>query len=205
MIRRSCSRLALLTGIMLIMTGCAGGGPSAFLADPLSGQWTVAVMPFANYTPARDAAPQLQQIAGLELFVLPHVSLVEPGIVEAALAEEPWILSDRIPPDVVDSLGVKTGADALLLGSVLEFGYRDSEVGPMPQVALSLRLIETPGGEILWSSVHSRDGEDRESVFGMGREQSLQSLAIATVREMIDTFPKEEEGGRRPPAKGDSQ
>jgi len=70
---------------------------------------------------------------------------------------------------------------------VLAYGYRDGDV---PQVSLSLRLLAVPGGEVLWSGVHNRDGEDRETVFGLGRVESLESLATQTVMELVGTFPK---------------
>jgi len=41
----------------------------------------------------------------------------------------------------------------------------------------------------LWSAVHHRDGADRESVFGFGRVDGLESLAAETIREMMKTFP----------------
>ena len=97
---------------------------------------------------------------------------------------------DRIPPDLVDSLGIHMEVKALLVGSVLAYGYRDSEVGTLPEVAISLRLVATPGSRILWSAVHSRDGSDRESVFGLGRNQNLTNLASQAVHELLETFPE---------------
>jgi hypothetical protein len=117
------------------------------------------------------------------------LSVIETGRVEEALATEPWILTDRIPPDLVDSLGAALGADALLVGSVLAYGYRNDEGAEIPEVSLSLRLLEVPGARVLWSAVHNRDGADRESVFGLGRVDGLERLAGEAIQEVLETFP----------------
>jgi hypothetical protein len=114
---------------------------------------------------------------------------VETGRVEAALAKDPWMLTDRIPPDIVDSLGSSLGADGLLVGSVLSYGYRSEDGDQVPEVSLSLRLLQVPGGRVLWSAVHNRDGDDREMIFGIGRVTGLERLAEQTVREVMSTFP----------------
>ena len=99
------------------------------------------------------------------------------------------MLTDRIPPDIVDSLGTALDADGLLVGSVLAYGYRSEDGAAVPEVSLSLRLLQVPGGRVLWSAVHHRDGDDRETLFGLGRVTGLERLAEQTVRELMATFP----------------
>jgi len=153
----------------------------------IQGSRVVAILPLTNFTSTRDASDRLQPMLAVAVAERQGWTVVDQGRVEEALAGEPWILTDRLPPDLVDSLGTATGADVLLVGSVLAYGYRD---GNVPQVSLSLRLLAVPGGKVLWSGVHNRDGEDRETVFGLGRVESLESLATQTVTELVDTFPK---------------
>ena len=98
----------------------------------------------------------------------------------------------------MDRFGSELGADALLIGSVLAFGYRDADVGAVPEFSVTLRLIETPGGKCLWSGTQARSGNDRESVFGIGRIDNLERLATAAVRDLVATFPKTAEGPRSP-------
>jgi hypothetical protein len=128
-------------------------------------------------------------ILAVELARMPGVTIVEQGAVDAALAKEPWIALDRIPPDVMANLGAELEANALMTGSVMSYTARDYEAEKIPQVSLSLRLVEVPGGRVLWNGVHSRDGGDSESVFGFGRVQSAEQLLTTTIREMLATFP----------------
>jgi TolB-like protein len=181
---RALALIALVAGA----SGCSPH-PQAYRGEPIQAGLRVAVVPFSNYTGDRDAPDQVLPLILVELARLPGVSVVEPGKVEAVLDQEPWLLFDRIPPDLVDRFGEEMEADALLVGSILAYGQRDGAVGPVPEVSVACRLLEVPGGKILWSVVHSRDGEDGESVFGLGREESLNRLAREAVRETLETFP----------------
>jgi len=172
--------------LALLLCSCAPS-PRVHAEGVLQGDWRVAVMPLSNFTPTRDAVDRLQPMVTVELSRRPGVDVVDMGRVEEALAGEPWIQADRLPPDLVDSLGTELGVQGLVVGSVLAYGMRD---GNVPQVSLSLRLLQVPGGRVIWTAVHSRDGEDRESIFGFGRVESLQNLAAETVKEAVSTFPK---------------
>jgi hypothetical protein len=200
------TRKAALLAVALALAGCAPG-PRAYVAEPLSGAWRVGILPLANYTPTRDAPDRLAPMLAVALAEHPGIQVVDMGRVEAALAKQPWIMSDRLPPDLVDSLGAEMGANALLVGSVLAYGYRESDGSQIPQVSLSLRLLEVPGGKVLWSAVHSRDGGDSESVFGIGRVSSLERLASETVEAILSTLPpvRGGKGSSGPAAPGDSE
>lgn len=203
---RRCRPLALAT--LLLLAACGAAGPRAFVTEPLTGRWRVGVLPLANYAPARDAVDRMTPMLMTELGKLPGIEVVDPGQIEDALAQEPWLLMDRVPPDLVDRLGQQLGADALLLGSLLAYGYREDSDGRTPQVSLSLRLLEVPGGRILWSAVHSRDGADGEWLFGMGREQSLERLAATTLAETLRSLPTrggESPGSNQPLSTGETR
>jgi len=175
-------------GAMLLLAGCAHG-PRAYVGPPLAGEWHVAILPLTNLTRDADASNRLAPMLAVELARRPHVHVVDAGKVDEALAREPWILLDRVPPDLVDAFGTSMGADALLVGSVMAFGYREDQGERIPQVSIALRLLQTPGSKVLWSAVHNRDGADGESVFGLGRQSDLEKLAEETVREVLSTLP----------------
>ena len=168
---------------------CGVPAPHAYVSEPLQGAWTVAVLPLANYSGDRDAPDRVAPILAVEIARHRHVRIVDAGKVEEVLAEEPWMLADRIPPDLVDRFGEEMEANALLVGSILAHGYREEDGNRIPVVSLSLRLLETPGGKVLWSANHSRDGADGESIFGLGRVMNLEQLVEETVGEIVDTMP----------------
>jgi hypothetical protein len=191
---------------LLVFAGCVPS-PRSFVADPgiltrsaatdsthnpaaANAAVRLAVLPLANYTPASDAADRLVPMLISDLGSRPGIEVAEPGAVQAELEKEPWLLLDRLPPDLVDRLGADLHVDALLLGGLLTYGYRDAGGERVPQVSMALRLVQCPSSRVLWSAVHSRDGEDGEWLFGFGRVRSLEQLASQTVHELLETFPE---------------
>jgi hypothetical protein len=189
--------MAAAAGLCLVLGALAcAPKPHAYSAEPMAGNWRIAILPLANYSANRDATDRVLPILAVELAQKPGVTIVDQGEVDAALAKEPWIALDRIPPDLIESLGASLKANAIMIGSVMSYTARDYEAEKIPQVSLSLRLVEAPGGRVLWNAVHSRDGGDSESVFGLGRVQTAEQLVTATLREMLETFPTGQETGK---------
>ncbi len=149
----------------------------------------IAILPLANYTANREAPDKIAPMLLSELAQRGGLHIVDPGAVEAVLAREPWLLYDRIPPDLVERFGAELGVDALLVGSVLGFGFRQSEGERIPHVSIALRLVRTADGTVLWSAAHSRDGADREWLFGLGRVESLEQLLARSIAEIALAFP----------------
>jgi len=163
--------------------------PRTYVASHLDPGLRIALLPLANYTQNREAPDKIAPMLLSELGHRGGIHLADPGAVEAVLAREPWLMFDRIPPDLIDRFGRELGVDALLVGSVLGYGYRQDYGERVPHVAIALRLVRAPGGVVLWSSVHSRDGADNEWLFGFGRIQSLEQLLVRSIAEITKTFP----------------
>jgi len=183
----------------LIVVGLAVGGcvpqPSTYIADPqavpgVAGERSrIAVLPLANYTSTHDAPDRLAPMLSAAIGAKTGAEMADPGAVEAALEKEPWLLLDRVPQDVLDRVASELQVDEVVVGSLLAYGYRDEGGDQVPQVSLSLRLLACPGARVMWSAVHSRDGEDGEWLFGFGRVRSLEQLATQTVSEILVDFP----------------
>ena len=175
-------------GLVLLLAGCAPK-PSYFVDHRPVAPLRVAVLPLANYTEMRDAPARIVPSLAAELGRVAGVQIVEQGAVEDALAKEPWLLLDRIPPDLAIRIGEILSADALLVGSILGGGYRQVDGDLIPHISLSVRLVGLPEGEILWTAVHNRDGADSEWLFGFGRISDYEQLVAKTIKEIVKTFP----------------
>lgn len=154
----------------------------------------IAVLPLANYTATRDGSDRVAPMIQAELAAKPGVVVADAGAVQEALDKEPWLLVDRVPPDLVERLAAQLQVEALVLGSLMAYDYRDASGDKVPQVSMSLRLIQCPGAKVLWSAVHSRDGDDSEWLFGFGRVRGLEQLAGVTIHEMLGKFPAPQAG-----------
>lgn len=175
---------------MLGGLGCSSTTPRAYVAGPLAAPLRIAVLPLANYTEDPDATSHVVPILGSELLGLDGVVVADPGAVEDAMAQNPWLATDRVPLDILEKFGEALDTQAILVGSILAFGYREDGVDRVPEFSITLRLLETPGGRCLWSAVHSRYGTDRETLFGFGRVDNLERLVTLVTQEVVETFPR---------------
>jgi hypothetical protein len=192
--RRRRRVLRALLVLAVFASGCVPQ-PSIYLADPQTvpaasgSRLRIAVLPLANYTSAHDGPDRVGPMLAAAIGAKAGAEIADPGAVEAALEKEPWLLLDRVPQDILDRLASELQVDEVVVGSLLAYGYRDEGGDRVPQVSLSLRLLACPGARVLWSAVHSRDGEDGEWLFGFGRVKSLEQLATQTVSEILVAFP----------------
>ena len=181
--------IAACVAASLVLVAACVPPPRTYMATHLDPGLRIALLPLANYTQNREAPDKIAPMLLSELGHRGGIHLADPGAVEAVLAREPWLMFDRIPPDLIDRFGRELGVDALLVGSVLGYGYRQAYGERVPHVSIALRLVRAPGGVVLWSSVHSRDGDDNEWLFGFGRIQSLEQLLVRSIAEITETFP----------------
>lgn len=155
--------------VAVAVAGC--GGPTRYVnprAD-LGGIKTVAVLPFDNVTNDKLCADRVQKIFVTELLNYGAFELVEPGQVIRTLRRDS-LEPNALTPDDIKRLGQALKADALFLGSVLE--YDDGRAGggaASPRVTLQLRLVDTQTATTLWSVSRKKGGASMGSrLFGIG-------------------------------------
>jgi len=116
------------------------------------------------------------------------LDMVDPGRVDGGMDAVGIRGGGSLAPEQMKALGDTLRAPLLLLGSVLESGQIQGADGSVPAVGATLRLVEAATGRVLWAGVHFRNGEDRETVFGWGREQSPDRLVFQLAQEMLGDF-----------------
>jgi hypothetical protein len=85
-------------------------------------------------------------------------------------------------------IGKELGADALFLGTVVDFAESRSGGTTGPEVALQLRLVETATGATIWSTGESRSGASMSTrLFGVGGD-SLTEAARELIRSQLATL-----------------
>ncbi|MEZ5065361.1 MAG: hypothetical protein R3B81_11555 [bacterium] len=193
--------VAALTALASGSPGCSSARPSAYAVGKLPAGVRIAILPLANYTEVPDASNHWVPRLAVELARQRDLEVVDAGEVERVLGSEPWLLLDRVPLELIERFGAELNAQALIVGSVLAFGERAGGGEPVPEVSVSLRLLTVPGGRVIWSAVDSRDGTNGETVFGIGREGSLERLAEESARAIVATFPRVARAAGKPDAK----
>ena len=149
---------------------------------------TVAVLPFENVTTDKLCAERVQRIFLTELLSREAFKVVEPGLVARAVRKD-QLDPAALSPEEIKRLGVSLGAEALFLGSVLEYDEgRSGGAAASPRVKLQLRLVDVDSGTTLWSVSREGGGATVTSrLFGIGGA-AASTVAETLIREELAQF-----------------
>jgi len=186
---------AALLAAGLLLAGCSFGRiNSRDFAQPggaLPAGATVAVLPFENLTNHPNAGQIAADIVSTELYGVEGLRTVEVGRVRSRLsAGKP--AGDTAAPASTDgqpdaapldaqAAGRTLGVDAVLAGSVSEYGYQHG-LREEPVVGLNARLVRVSDGAVLWTSSQSEAGR------GYFSRDSVNNVAQRVATRMIDSL-----------------
>jgi len=149
---------------------------------------TVAVLPFESLAQDRTSADKVQKIFMTELLALDIFDVVEPGAVVKALREQRIEAIEALGPEDLKKLGEGLKADALFLGTVVDFADNRSGGTPAPEVTIQLRLVESLSGVTVWTASRTRSGASTTArLFGIGGG-SLTEAARELIQEELKTL-----------------
>lgn len=181
------SLILVLVLLGLSLSGCGDGNSSlkdyyknavstatVYVAPRPSAIQRVAVLPFK--APTELIGSSVSDIFTMELLRTERYTLVERGQISGVLGETELALSG-LSEEAAIKAGRMLGADAVILGTVDEYGVMASEGRPCPVVGASIRLIDCTSGQVMWSVGHSSRSDDRQA--------TLSGHARAVVLEMM--------------------
>lgn len=185
--------LLLFPALAMVLSGC---GPSL---KPFAGSnlrkgegIRMAVLPFENLSKAQGAGKSMESFILIEFLKAAPVRIVDPGEVAASLSKERVRLATSIPRETLIALGKELKVDLFLVGTVHDFDMQLASAGggsgQVPVVAVSVRVLDAGMGDIVWASNVTRRGDDRETVFGIGRIHSLNDLAEEVASQLAKAF-----------------
>lgn len=157
--------------VLLCWTGCAHRADVTF-HDPnmdFSLVQTVAVMPFENLSTQSVAAGRVQDVFTTMLQATGAVYVLPPG--EVARGIQRAGVTDPTAPTAEEVAGVARilGADVVITGTLREYGTVRSGSTSANVVSLSVQMLETQTGKIVWSASSTRGGvKASQRVFGGG-------------------------------------
>lgn len=183
---------AALVAATLFAAGCSDGGPSSkvYVKTKDGTRLRVAVLPFDNVSANQDAGRVMTNTVITYLLSTGAFDVVEPGVVNATLANEGVRITDGLTVDIGQRIQPKLNADAYIMGMVEEYG--EVRIGPdtYPSVSFSARLVNARTTEILWAGTISKTGADSVKVFDIGRVSSLGKLSKKAVASMAESLAK---------------
>jgi len=173
-------RIASLTLVVAASASCARTTRYTNASSDMGTVKTVAVLPFDNLTTEKLAGDRLNKIFTTELLALETFRVVEPGEVIRAVRSSGIDTTSLTAADV-KQLGKALHAEALFVGTVLEYDEGRGAGTPSPQVTLQFRLLDTESGTTLWSVSRTSSGATVTArLFGLGGK-----TASVVSREMI--------------------
>ncbi len=181
--------LAMLLGLV-VAAGCAGSRRSQVtFHDPnmdFSLVQKVAVMPFANLTQSVNAAERVRDVFINMLQATGAIYALPPGEVGRGIArlsiEEP---KNPSPEDVV-ALAKALGTDAVITGTVREYGEVRAGSTSANVISLSVSMMEAQSGRVVWSASSTKGGVGAgERLFG-GGGKPLNAVTEEAVNDLLD-------------------
>jgi TolB-like protein len=175
--------------LLLVFLSCAHP-PRIYLRPQtdLSDFKRIAILPFDNLSGEEGAGEKMTEIFIVELLRNGRFSVAEPGRVKKAVMEKRIRTTRDMDIEAAMWLGENLEVDLILAGSVLEYSIHESGNKKVPMVTVTSRLVQADSGVTVWAAYQSRQGDDKESLFGWGRITSLSQLAHLAASEMLQSL-----------------
>jgi len=176
--------------VITLTAGCAGARPAEVTYHDANMDFSliqkVAVLPFENLTTTNTAADRVRDVfttmmqATGSSYVMPPGEVAR-GIDRAALAHPTTPTAEEVV-----NLGKIVGVDAVITGVIREYGEVRSGSTSAGVVSISLQMMETQTGKVVWSAASTRGGVDAaDRLFG-GGGQPMDQVTADAVRDLLD-------------------
>jgi len=173
----------------LFSLSCAACAGRSVYHDPMmdfSGIRSVAIMPLQNYSSDRYAADRVRDAFMTSLLATGSIYVVPPGEVERGISRARVNNPSAPSSDEIRQLGSILKVDAIITGTIREYGQVRSSNAEANVISLSLQMLETQTGKAVWSASTTRGGIGvKERLFG-GGGQPMNEITVAAVQDLLD-------------------
>ena len=182
--------LIFIIPLIFVISGCRGSAPVYHISEDIDFSFykRVAVMPFDNLTNEKFAGEIVRQVVISELLASGLVDVVLPGDVQRILDELDIKSTSSITTEQVTDIGKTLGVEAVIMGSVEEYGEVKMGNITVPQVTISLMMIDTGSCSIVWSVMQSRGGASFMARYFGARHETISETVLMLVRGAIQTL-----------------
>jgi len=173
---------------ILFSSGCKG--PMTYLNPSVDFSYIrrVAVAPIINLTEDKFAGEKVMNVVATEILRRGVFDIVEFGEVSKVLREEGLKQNNLVGKQLAARSGKRLNIEAIVIGSVMQYGVSNVGGTSFPEVSISLKLVDVNSYAILWEATHNIKGANiLDQLFGI-RKDSLGDLCKEVVEEMLDTL-----------------
>ncbi len=146
--------------LLLALAACAGD-PAVRYQDAnmdFGAVKTVAVMPFQNLARETTAGERVRDVFATMLLATGAMYVVPQGEVQRAISKGGIQAPTALDSEDAIKLGRMLKADALFTGVIREYGEVRTGSTSANVVALSVQMVETATGKVVWSASSTKGG-----------------------------------------------
>lgn len=173
---------------LLFAAGCAGTSQNVF-RDPnmdFGSVQRVAVLPFTNLTREQMAADRVRDVFMTMLQATGGVYVIPPGEVARGISRGNIERPATPTSEEVVKLAKTVNADAVIAGTVSEYGDVRSGATSANVISVSLQMMEAQMGKAVWTAASTKGGvTTTDRLFGGGGEP-MNFVTQKAVEELLD-------------------
>jgi TolB-like protein len=146
--------------LLLILVGCAAPQQTTYV-DPnmdFGAIQTVAVMPFTNLARDPVVPERVRDVFINKLLATGAIYVLPPGEVARGVARAEIAAPTTPSPEEVVKLGGIIKVQAIFTGVVREYGEVRSGATAANAISVSLQMIETQTGKVVWTASSTKGG-----------------------------------------------
>jgi len=144
--------------LALLLAGCASGQKYHEKAMDFAAVKTVAVMPFVNLSRDNLAGDRVRDVFSTMLLSSGAVYVLPSGEVSRGIARGSLVTPATPSRDEVVALGKLLSVEAVITGVVKEYGEVRSGSSTANAIALSVQMLETTTGKVVWAATTTKGG-----------------------------------------------
>ena len=189
--RRKRTRLALPTLLLIAaLTSCAPASRTRVtFHDPnmdFSLVQSVAVVPFSNLTPTTNAAERVRDVVMTMLQATGSVYVIPPGEVARGISRASIADPKSPTPEEAVALAKLLKADAVIAGTVREYGEVRSGTTAANVISLSLTMMEGQTGKIVWNASSTKGGVGASDRLFGGGGKPMNAVTEEAVDDLLE-------------------
>jgi len=190
---RSATRLAALgVACLALVAGCGPRKTALVTYHDANMDFgvvqTVAVMPFVNLTNEKRAAGRVRDMFMTVLQATGTVYVLPPGEVGRGISRLRIESPEEPTPDEVIAMATNVGADAIITGTVLEYGTVRSGTSTANIISVSVEMMEAQTGKIVWSAASTKGGVSASDRLFGGGGQPMNGVTEAAIKELMNSL-----------------
>lgn len=182
--------LASTIFILFMISGCRSAVPTYHISEDIDFSFfkKIAVMPLDNLTNEKFAGDIVKQVVISELLASGLVDVVIPGDVLNAIKSLGIKSITSLSTEEIRALGKALNVEAIIMGTVHEYGEVKVGTSSAPQVTITLMMADSASGAIVWSITKSRGGAGFMARHFGAKHATISETVLSVVRESIHTL-----------------